>query len=376
MSTSRSYRRSMGAFLVAALALALPAVDAVAQPGPVEQLQEQYEQAGSDEQRLVLLGQIEHAALRTGGGVIHSGGLVYAGHGYYRLELNDDALRCFRAVPVRPDNADDSIDALRMQGQISMNRGAVNEATTAYTRQLALVLAMPDIAQYSEQLKMSAFGLSAMQQRSRRFAESFATRSILLNTPGVVLDDSERAVVLLENARDARADGRPHEAAIWYNRLFEEVPAFGHDDGSIVSLLVESIRAAGLPESSLELTRRLTAVWQDPRLSNHDQIYTAGHYLAHVLADGQGRHPESEQVLGELTQRLDIAWPTLTEDRRQGLTTIRVDALLRMGRSAELAGRLEVALSRYLDLITRFPNHPQADLAMRRADALWPQLIP
>lgn len=336
------------------------------------EMKEVFELADTAEERLEILGQIRDAALRarlerrSGFGQQ----LVFVGHRLYRLGKMDEALGLFKLVASEPEIPAEEIDALRMIGQIEMNRGNHAAAEPAYREQVRLVLAQPDHWRYAGKLKMGVFGLSAIQRTGRRFEESMATRALLLTTPGVHLNDGERGALYLENARDARDLGRLEEASLWYRRLFTEAPDFGRDNGGIVDLLVESIRAEGLPWASSEYAGRIALIWHDPNLAPHVQIFFVGQHLAHVLAEAQGRHADAERVLVELRSRLDRGWPSLTEAEKSHLLSVRADTAFRLAVAAERAGRLHEASLLHAGVMRLFPGTPQAEAAERHLHLL------
>lgn len=302
---------------------------------------------------------------------------IAEGHRLYRLARYEDALQQFEAASVSA-SVPERVDAWRMIGQIQVSRRNEIGAAAAYRAAIDLILAEPDRRGLSAQFRMCAFGLSQIRQSQQQWEEAIGVRTLLLTTPGIRVGREFLPTLYLENSRDSRRLARWTEAVGWIDRLLTEFPDYGQADGSIVDVLYERVLSRGLSRSSPEYADAVLALWRDPGLRSSASIYRIGHHAATTLLDGLGCPEASAEVFGELSQRLEAAWPSLSAAQQSDLSSIRIDAMYGQAYGLDRAGRRVDAIVAYTHVVSVFPGTRAAERSMRRIQQLllpppvWP----
>jgi len=299
--------------------------------------------------------------------------LLRVAHEYWRRGDAGKSLSLFEEVARRrpePDRV--KLDALRMVGQTNLfGLQDYDAAASAYSAMLEC-LDKSDAggpAQRSFYRTEGLMKLAAAYQAQGEYAMAAGVRERALREGDVTGD--RRAVAILENARDHAKLQQYDEAVRHYDRLFDEFPGFGRDNGRFIDVRLEQIRAATPDSLSPERLQALLRLWDEPANRGCLRAFNVGRQIVY-LADHNDERDIMLSVGKEVLQGLEEALPGTSEDdlRKYRLDNAYAQVTIVLAEWYESQREVLPAIALYRRLLKAFPEGAFAQLARSALDRL------
>ncbi len=151
--------------------------------------------------------------------------------------------------------------------------------------------------------------------------------------------------------------GAHEEAVRMYDQILEEMPDYGIDDGSIITLKYHRAVAHGFEKYSPEKRALFEEIWSDYEDSSYHQLYNIGRMviLYYMQAeDYLGARDFSERLIAKLEENYEY----VPQDARQryGVDTAYQEGLYYQGSALFKLGLYDSAIESYEKLLRLFPD--------------------
>ncbi|MDG2150583.1 MAG: hypothetical protein P8N09_13790 [Planctomycetota bacterium] len=338
---------------------------------PLHDLKEAFFEAQLPAEQLKALGLLQSVIYEGNlSSEITMDGLHFLGHSYYGLGEWDTALETFGQMAANPDAREETLDALRMVGQIELlGHGNLQAAELAYREVIERSWTRVNTATSSLQVlaleQEAATQLAGMMLKSGRYTEAmaFADQALANARENSDLDAVESLSLIM--ARATSALGMHADSRSWFAAVSTSKRAEG--DASWIQLERELAHALPTVDETIAV---LASIWQSEGLLDEPGYYVAAHELSGLLLE-TGQELAAIEVLDSIAKDLGSRFAGVGENiSRSTVNIIHEDTLLTLAMESEALGDIRGQHAYLREFVTLFPTSPRLDHAQEHIPAL------
>jgi len=316
-----------------------------------------------------------------------------AAHELYKSDVHG-ALKLFREAAV--GDSPEAVDAFRMVGQTEFMLRHFDASIEAYRNGLAALDGWNSDNPYVSRLRVEFLGKLAQSldsyadritvsvrdadnlavadpaERDARVARAREMReeAIDLRDQLFAMKDLRKLIrarsletYMLKQVRELLKLKRNQEAQAMARRLEETFPQWGRDNGRIIQLRFDIVRAMDLDQ--VQYVRALEAIWYDPELQEFDQLAMIGNNIV-VRYLANSRYDDVRRMNNEVLDFIEA------HPRAASVAGVNVHAqqLLIKGAMLEADGEFVGARGIYEEVRSLYPDSKWSSAAQKKIDDL------